>query len=767
MPILSKGGIQVILRIQKLFGKVKHSLAKDGMYKTIKRSLKFLKKKIIGSTGEELPSPEISYMDVLFINGCTLPHPTRYRVTHQREQLKAGNILSNEVFYEELTIELVKNYRTFIFYRCPYTDLIGRFIQQAKKLNKTVLFDIDDLVIDTKYTDLIKYVKTMSLQDQALYNDGVERMKKTLMLCDGAITTTERLAEELKNYVPEVYINRNTASSKMIQLSQLENYYKEDFIHSKVESLSSSQKRVLNKVKRELAERENKVRLGYFSGSITHNDDVLMILPVIEKILREYPQTELHIVGELDIPASLMEFKDRIKARGFVDWQQLPHLISSVDINLAPLEDTIFNEAKSEIKWIEASLVKVPTVASNIGAFKKMIKDQVTGYLCGDNESWYTALKALIEDKHLRYAIGKKAYEDVIENCTTVYNGYSFAKYIITHRKPNLMFVMPSVQISGGVLVILKHAAILQSAGVDVTLITQGQETGYVEKDGAVLPVLSDKNNLYYGTFDKAVATLWSTLTFVTQYEHVKERFYFVQNFETDFYEWGHIFKIQANQTYNPSVDVKFITISAWCKDWLEKKYERQSAFAPNGLDLTLFQPHRRKLDGKVKILIEGNSEDYYKNVDESFKIVDLLNKEKYEIWYLSYQGTPKKGYYVDRFMHKVPYEEVAKIYGQCDILLKTSILESFSYPPLEMMGTGGFVVVAPNGGNIEYLIDRKNCLFYSHDDLSTAVAAIEEIRTDPKLQEQLYNGGVETAKMRDWNNIEEDVLALYNISRH
>ena len=48
----------------------------------------------------------------------------------------------------------------------------------------------------------------------------------------------------------------------------------------------------------------------------------------------------------------------------------LPALISEVDINLAPLVDSIFNRAKSEIKWIEAALVKVPTVASKIGAFQ-------------------------------------------------------------------------------------------------------------------------------------------------------------------------------------------------------------------------------------------------------------------------------------------------------------------------------------------------------------------------------------------------------------
>ena len=84
-------------------------------------------------------------------------------------------------------------------------------------------------------------------------------MGKTLQLCEGAITTTKRLATELANYVPEVFINRNTASEKMYQLS-------ED----------------VNKERR-----DTEIRLGYFSGSITHNDDFDMIKPCLIKLLKK------------------------------------------------------------------------------------------------------------------------------------------------------------------------------------------------------------------------------------------------------------------------------------------------------------------------------------------------------------------------------------------------------------------------------------------------------------------------------------------------
>ena len=55
----------------------------------------------LGGHGQK--SKDKAFMDVLFINGCdkSVPHPPRYRVTHQREQLLAFGIESNEVFYTE------------------------------------------------------------------------------------------------------------------------------------------------------------------------------------------------------------------------------------------------------------------------------------------------------------------------------------------------------------------------------------------------------------------------------------------------------------------------------------------------------------------------------------------------------------------------------------------------------------------------------------------------------------------------------------------
>ena len=675
------------------------------------------------------------YNDILIINGCTLPHPQRYRVDHQVEQLLASGVATDRINYTDLTMDKLKYYRGFIFYRCPITPTIEEFITTAKKENKTVFFDIDDLVIDKKYTKTIKYLKTMSKEEKNLYDDGVERMQKTLRMCDYAITTTERLAEELKNYVSEVYINRNVASETMVELSEIARKNKQS---------------------------HDDVIIGYLSGSITHNPDIEYVKPALIKIMTKYKNTKLKLVGEIELPDDLKGFQDRIIVEPFVDWQKLPEIIASIDINLAPLEDSIFNEAKSENKWLEAALVKTVTLASDLGAFHQKINDGVDGILFKNEKDFEKKLEKLVKDKEYREEIATNAYNRIIKNNVTTYSGHGLAKFIKSKLHKNIAFVLPTTNISGGVNVVIRHIGMLKKQGYDVTVINMDDNDTDIESRWGTVRVLKKHKTKFNGYFDTMVATLWATLDFIKKYPNVKNRMYLVQNYETDFADFGKFMRIEANATYEDETGVKYLTISKWCENWLKEKFEKECKYAPNGIDLQQFEFKKRNFKGKIKILVEGNSDDYYKNVDESFKIVEKLDKKKYEIHFLSYQGTPKKWYYVDKFMHKVPYSEVGKVYQEADILIKSSILESFSYPPLEMMATGGLVVVAPNGGNIEYIKDEENCLFYEPGNINDAVEKIERLAKDSKLRDKLIKGGVNTSKAREWKKIEKEIIELY-----
>lgn len=223
--------------------------------------------------------------------------------------------------------------------------------------------------------------------------------------------------------------------------------------------------------------------------------------------------------------------------------------------------------------------------------------------------------------------------------------------------------------------------------------------------------------------YDVLVATLYSTIFIVLNNSKVKRRLYLVQGYETDFFPYGNLERSVAEKTYSIPFGMEYITISKWCETWLKNKYNQKSVFIPNGIDLNSFIEHKRELNKtKIRILIEGDSLSPKKNVDESFKIVEKLDKNKFEIWYMSYNGKPKNWYRIDKFLSKIPYEKVGNIYEQCDIPIKSSYFESFSYPSLEMMATGGFCIVVPNDGNVEYLKNEENCLFYKLGDINSAI---------------------------------------------
>ncbi len=720
---------------------------------------------------------EATFFDVLFINGCdlSLPHPIRYRVDHQIQQLTACGVAVKCVNSWDLKKSDVTCARAFIIFRCPYTFEMGEFVALAKRLNKCVYFDIDDLVVDRRYTDTIEYVKTLSTAEYVAYSDGVDRMGRMLRECGRAITTTDRLAAELRTIVPEVFINRNTASDEMLFYSERAVRERDVLPYLEEGDIPPNERAHVRWARREAAKRDaNSVVIGYFSGSITHNDDVAMILPVLVDVLGQRPQARLLVAGLLDIPRELEPYRDRISSFDFCPWERLPDVIAKADINIAPLEDTVFNAAKSENKWVEAAFVKVPTIASNIGAFAEMIENGKTGVLCDTPEEWKAALLRLIDDAAERKRIGEAAYAKCHADCFTLNTGQHLATYLKGQFNHNIFMVLPDLEISGGILVALKHCAILQGAGYDVTIVDSGAARQYcepfVEVDDRLIPVVravSGRNKrlheLLMGSVDHMVATMWSTLDQLDRCPSVKKRQYLVQGFERDFYEPPLYQRMSANATYTRD-DVDYLTISQWCKGWLENGFGRIVRYAPNGIDACKFPRKKRAFESgrKVRILVEGDPASYYKNVDEAFEITNALDPGRFEIWFMSYNAKPKSQYRVDRFLHSVPHDEVGDVYASCDILLKTSLLESFSYPPLEMMATGGFVVAIPNNGNAEYLVHGSNCLLFESGDRASAIASIELICESPELRERLERNGLETAQSRDWAVLERQVLALY-----
>lgn len=693
--------------------------------------------------------------DILFVS-INDPLLDRYRTDHMVEGLRSVGVSVDKIYYFDLTPEHAKRYTTFIFYRCPWLPQFEDFFRVAREHNKVLIHTVDDLVIDTKYTSDIPAIQALDVDERAFYDEGVDRHKKTMEYCDYSITTTQDLATELGNYknLKKIFVNRNSMSDEMV-------YWADKAIE-------------------EVVPEEDRVVIGYFSGTSTHNEDFQLVAPALIRILEKYKNVYIKLAGRIDAPDELKSYKDRLLFTPYVDWRKLPFELRKCHIVLAPLVDTVFNRAKSEIKWTEAALVGVPVVASDMGSFREVINDQETGVLADNNaDTWYHAINSLISDRSLYNKIAKKSRQQVLSNHRTTGSNATALKEFIDSVTPTVIgfagvnFGAPS----GGNIVIKKHMDILRKAGYVVygieSMEYQDDDEWLVsnredDKKYDIFRIASrrkkDKVNLSL-SFDRLVATFWSSVDVVDGYRYMKpgsEKLYLVQGMEANFYDKKHPARIESLSTY-VNHRVTPITISKWCRHWLRDDFGREAKYAPNGIDISQFDFKERDWSGrKIKVLVEGDSSSSHKKVDNSFLITNKLDKNKYEISYLSNNAGPKEWYRVDETYLRIAPSEVASIYASHDILVKSSEEESFSYPPLEIMATGGVPVIAKNGGNAEYVVDGENAIYYKVGDADDAVSRINDLASNTDLFKRIALRARKTAEARDWTAIEKDILSLY-----
>lgn len=680
----------------------------------------------------------------------------RYRTEHMIEALQSAGMSVGKVYYYELKPEHIKRYNVFIFYRCPWLPEFEQIFKLINSKNKVSVYAVDDLVIDRKYTDTLPVVQALTPEDRLVYDDGVERHGKLMQRCDYAITTTNGLVAELKKYenFKDVYLDRNSMSEAMIHYS--------------------------DRAICEVVNDDDKIVIGYFSGTNTHNEDFQMVAPALVKILNKYKNVYIKLAGRLDAPEALKGYESRLIFTPYVNWQQLPRELRKCDITLSPLVDTIFNRAKSENKWAESSLVEVATVASNVGAFKDAIENGKTGVLVNNTtDDWFKGIASLVENDDLRKTIAKQAREYVLENYrTTGERAVELKNFIEKITPPVIAFGGINISaISGGNIVVKKHMDILRKAGkivygVESMKYYEGDEWQTLNRsDDAKYDIFrinsqrkTEKVNLNMN-FDRFVATFWGSVDMVDDYKYMRrnsKKLYLVQNMEDGFYRGTDRIRREVIATYRND-RIEPITISKWCQSWLKSKYNRDAKYAPNGINLDNFPFKERNFKNrKIKILVEGDSASEYKRVDESFEITNKLDPEKYEVSYLSYNAAPKDWYHVDNTYLKVSPDKVGSVYAEHDILVKSSVLESFSYPPLEMMATGGVSVLVRNDGNAEYVRDGENALYYNAGDIEDAISKIESIVSDTDKFHKIAKAGRRTADERKWENIEKAIVDMY-----
>ena len=262
--------------------------------------------------------------------------------------------------------------------RTRYRPVIDRMLHRARTRGVAVLYDVDDLVFDPAYVTLILETLDQDPWDEAtldVWYASLARNGALLQMCDKAIATNEFLAR------------------RIVDFSKLPTSIIPNFLNAEQQAVSS---RLFGEKRRSGFVSDGSIHVGYFSGTPTHNRDFAIAAPALARLMDEDPRIVLRIAGFLDLDARLARHQDRIEFLPLQDFLNLQRLIAEVEVNIAPLQNNVFTNCKSELKYFEAAITGTITVASPTYTFARAITDGDNSFLATSYE-WDTKLQAAVD----------------------------------------------------------------------------------------------------------------------------------------------------------------------------------------------------------------------------------------------------------------------------------------------------------------------------------------------------------------------------------
>lgn len=156
-----------------------------------------------------------------------------------------------------------------------------------------------------------------------------------------------------------------------------------------------------------LAPVEGPAVVGWMGSVHSHPEDLQAMGSAPARLQRE--GVTWKFVGPDRGIQEALRFDTEPFATGYADMEEIMPLIAkTINVGVAPLQDTRFNRAKSWLKELEYASLGVPSVVSDLPEYRELA--QRTGALVAKNpKDWYQKIKRLVRDDDFRISQGKKA----------------------------------------------------------------------------------------------------------------------------------------------------------------------------------------------------------------------------------------------------------------------------------------------------------------------------------------------------------------------
>jgi glycosyltransferase involved in cell wall biosynthesis len=139
-------------------------------------------------------------------------------------------------------------------------------------------------------------------------------------------------------------------------------------------------------------------------------EDLILIRRYIIRVIREFPNTRIVIIGD---PHAYRLFDGMPENRRMyiplVGHEEIPYLLSQLDILLVPLRNRPYNMSLPDTILMQAGARGIPWLATPIPSYRDWSDGGILTETVGDE--WHLNLRHLLMDQELRNSLGRAGRE--------------------------------------------------------------------------------------------------------------------------------------------------------------------------------------------------------------------------------------------------------------------------------------------------------------------------------------------------------------------
>lgn len=560
--------------------------------------------------GRPSTSQPAANLDALFIDGTNGTSSTPYRV------FRIANGLAQEGWNvrcakgEDLLTLMQEDLRPrfAIFHRAPYWSPFIEAVEKFRAAGSTIVFDIDDLVFDESVIPFIDGYRHLPDDQKRAFLNGVQAYRTFILNADICTSPTGFLVDEMRKLGVPTYRVPNAISTENIRLFESINYQRKG--------------------------RPGPFVIGYYSGTKTHQADFAVAAPALIEFMKSNDDAVFRIVGEFDLNDwPELENWQYIHRAGDIPRVTrvglMPHDVMirdqfNCDVILAPLEiGNPFCEAKSELKFFEASLAKVPVIASATRTFTEASDQGRLAHLAVTTEDWLNAFRTVHGDyspalqrahvahDHVKYFYSQRyaanAALDAYEDFLSVGKGELFSEGRSKTNVADIAVILPDFsEPSGGHRKIFTVCQSLESAGYTIKLYFYSIRSQKIIKRDIkrYFGEINADVTSFTGQIDghkTLICTQWKSAYDARLLKFSGKILYFIQDFEPMFYAVGSDFQ-RAMTTY--SMNFQMICYGKWVAAKLADELGVKAATIPFTLHHATYKQPNVETDRDIDILV-------------------------------------------------------------------------------------------------------------------------------------------------------------------